>query len=80
MDYQTAFDTVPHKRLLQKMRAYGIKDQIHGWVKSFLTDRRQIVMVNGENSTWKDVHQAFHRDPFLFPYCLYSSLTTYQAQ
>ena len=55
MDYQKAFDTVPHRRLLHKMTGYGINKQIHGWVKSFLTDRKQIVMVNVEISSWKKV-------------------------
>jgi hypothetical protein len=67
MDYQKAFDTVPHKRLLQKMGAYGINDQIYGWVKSFLTNRRQVGMVNRENSTWKDVTSGIPQRSVLGP-------------
>ena len=41
VDFMKAFDTVPHKRLIVKMKCYGIVDPILGWVESFLSNRTQ---------------------------------------
>lgn len=46
-DFAKAFDTVPHRRLIGKLRSYGISGNILQWIKSFLEDRTQIVKVNG---------------------------------
>ena len=35
-DFAKAFDTVPHRRLLKKLDAYGIKGKELDWIKSFL--------------------------------------------
>jgi len=50
-----AFDTVPHKRLIGKLRSYGISGKIVRWVTSFLLNRRQRVSVKGQFSAWADV-------------------------
>ena len=49
-DFSKAFDTVPHIRLLEKLKSYGIEDKVHGWIKAFLENREQVVMVNGQKS------------------------------
>ena len=38
IDFSTAFNTVPHLRLLNKLSALGIKGNIYKWIKSFLSD------------------------------------------
>ena len=55
LDFQKAFDKVPHQRLLLKLKAHGIGDSITDWIKQWLTDRRQRVVVDGEVSNWKSV-------------------------
>ena len=55
LDFCKAFDKVPHRRLLQKLYAYGIRGKVHTWVKEFLTDREQRVIVNASQSTWKNI-------------------------
>ena len=50
LDFAKAFDTVPHRRLLGKLSAYGIQGNILNWIKDFLCGRSQIVKVNGEQS------------------------------
>ena len=32
LDFQKAFDKVPHKRLLKKLYAYDIRGQLHRWI------------------------------------------------
>ena len=37
LDFRKAFDSVPHKRLLQKLDGYGIKGVLLKWLENFLT-------------------------------------------
>lgn len=55
MDFQKAFDTVPHKRLLLKLKSCCIDDRVTDWLKEFLHNRKQQVVVNGVTSDWKTV-------------------------
>jgi hypothetical protein len=41
MDFMKAFDKVPHKRLLRKLRSYGLSEQIIKGVEDRLRDRSQ---------------------------------------
>ena len=36
LDFMKAFDTVPHKRLIYKLRMYGISPSILRWIEGFL--------------------------------------------
>ena len=55
LDFQKAFDKVPHQRLLLKLKAHGIGDSITDWIEQWLTDRRHRFVVDGEVSNWKSV-------------------------
>ena len=50
LDFKKAFDSVPHARLLHKVEAYGITGNILGWIKAFLSDRSQQVLIEGVSS------------------------------
>ena len=50
LDFAKAFDTVPHRRLIGKLRAYGIQGKFLNWISEFLCCRSQVVKVNGESS------------------------------
>jgi hypothetical protein len=50
LDFQKAFDTVPHHRLFKKLKGYGISGNILEWIKNFLSERKQKVVLNGSNS------------------------------
>ena len=52
LDFQKAFDKVPHKRLLHKLKAMGIADEAYLWIKDWLNDRQQRVVLLGKNSRW----------------------------
>jgi len=49
LDFAKAFDTVPHKRFLQKLSSYGIGSCTHHWIQTWLTQRSQ-VLLDGECS------------------------------
>ena len=52
LDFQKAFDKVPHQRLLLKLKAHGIGNDVINWIEKWLTHRRQRVIVDGEISNW----------------------------
>ena len=47
IDFAKPFDSVPHQRLLIKLRHYGINDHIYQWVNIWLTRRSQQVALDG---------------------------------
>ena len=50
LDFSKAFDSVPHKRLIRKLRLYGIEGRNLAWISSFLYNRTQSVVVDGVRS------------------------------
>ena len=50
IDFNKAFDSVPHQRLACKLETYGIKGHLRRWTSSFLSGRSQRVVVRGCHS------------------------------
>jgi hypothetical protein len=50
LDFAKAFDKVPHDRLLYEMEFYGVRQNTLKWIKQFLTNRTQSVILENQNS------------------------------
>ena len=66
LDFQKAFDKVPHQRLFLKLKAHGISNDVINWIKKWLKHRRQKVIVDGEISNWKSVLSGVPQGSILF--------------
>nr|VZI30466.1 unnamed protein product [Spirometra erinaceieuropaei] len=51
IDFKKAFDSVPHQRLLHKLRKAGIRGCLLVWIQSFLAGRSQRVQVGRQQSS-----------------------------
>ena len=51
-DISKAFDRVWHRGLLYELRATGCSEKVTQWFASYLSGRRQRVVINGQSSDW----------------------------
>ena len=61
LDFRKAFDKVPHRRLLLKVKAMGIANLVANWIESWLSDRKQRVVINAKYSGWFEVSSGVPR-------------------
>ena len=67
LDLAKAFDSVPHERLLLKLKSNGIDGCLHAWLRHFLTGRRQRVILRGTRSNWSSVTSGTPQGTILGP-------------
>ena len=67
LDFSKAFDKVAHHRLLAKLDNFGVRGSLHQWIASFLLDRKQRVVVDGEASGWVKMESGVPQGTVLGP-------------
>ena len=49
-DYKKVFDSVLHRKLMERLSEVGLHPLILSWLCSYISNRQQFVRVNGESS------------------------------
>ncbi len=68
LDLSAAFDTIDHAILLKIMaKRCGFKGTLLKWIKSYLSDSKQKVIIDGEESMFKDIKYGVPQGSVLGP-------------
>ena len=67
LDFSKAFDSVVHRKLIVKLKAYGITGNLLKWIAAFLSERVQRVKIGAKMSTPKPVISGVPQGSVLGP-------------
>ena len=67
LDISKAFDCVDHDILLHKLENYGIRGNVYDWFKSYLSNRKQFVTINGKSSDYYNTSYGVPQGSVLGP-------------
>ena len=67
LDISKAFDKVWHKGLFRKLESLGVRDPLLKWTKSYLSERTQRVVIDGQSSDWMQIEAGIPQGSVLGP-------------
>ncbi|KAI4882846.1 hypothetical protein NFI96_022070, partial [Prochilodus magdalenae] len=75
VDYSSAFNTIVPSRLDTKLRDLGLNSSLCSWILNFLTDRRQVVKLDGITSSSLEPHRVVEEVSLLTHWCRENNLS-----
>ena len=67
LDISKAFDKVWHEGFVFKLKQNGISGNLLNTFEDFLRNRKEIVVLNGQTSNWKNMHAGVPQGSILGP-------------
>ena len=67
LDYRKAFDSVTHRRLIEKLKSFGINGKLLRWLENFLVSRTMKVGLKGTFSKLLEVLSGVPQGSVLGP-------------
>ena len=67
VDFAKAFDVIDHDLLYRKLLLYGVSDQCHQLITSFLTNRNQVVCMDRSKSIMQEIKYGVPQGSVLGP-------------
>jgi len=67
VDLSKAFDSVPYQKLLNELVSIGCSSEAVSWFSSYLSNRKQRVVVLDKKADWKEVNRGVPQGSCLSP-------------
>ena len=64
LDFIKTFDSVPNSLLIHQLKQIGLNGDLLNWLTSYLTGKKQQVVIEGAKSSWLSVISGLHRAQF----------------
>jgi len=82
LDISKAFDRVWHRGLIAKLRSIGVEGYLLNWFISYLSCRKQRVIIEEVDSDWRNIEAGVPQGSVFGPilFLIYVFSLTYQPQ